>query len=359
MSAQVHNDTGLWRRRRVRLIVAALGVAVASLLVWGFFRGREEGDTDEEDRPVAQPSRVQVVNGETEITFDSATRARGGVVVAPAVAGSGGGATGYGTVVPLDTLSTLHNAYVTAQSGVSQASARLDASRREYERLSALERENQNAAPKAVEAARAQMLTDQAALEAASAAARTAAAVARQTWGSVVGDWIIKDSPQFQQLLDGREVLVQVTVPLDVPLAAPSRTVRVSAGPGAAVTARYASTAARTDLRVQGRSFYYIAPASPTLLSGMNVTATLAGAGTTQGGIVPDSAVVWLNGTAWIYVQIGPSAFARRQISTAVRTPTGSGYVVPTIAAGTPIVVSGAQVLVSEEARSSLQTEGG
>ena len=344
-----------WSRTTIGVVIGAALIVV--LLVWGFVHGHEAGDTDVEDRPVAQPSRVRVVNGETTVQMDAAARAFGGVVLARAAASTGAGATGYGSVVPLDTLSALHNAYVAARTNVDRATAHYDASRREYERLAALHNENQNASEKAVETQRAAMLADRATVDAAAAPVRTLAAAARQDWGAVVGGWILEGSPELERLLSGRDVLVQVSVPAGATAPNATPTARLQTGPGTGVMARYVSAAARSDPRIQGRSYYYVAPASPTLLPGMNVSAILVGSGTARGAAVPDSAIVWTDGAPWVYVQIGPSTFARRRASIGVPAA-GGGWLVTTIAPGTPIVVRGAQVLLSEESRPQIQPEG-
>ncbi|MHB1862335.1 MAG: efflux RND transporter periplasmic adaptor subunit [Gemmatimonadaceae bacterium] len=329
------------------------------LLVWGFARRRDAGDGggDAADKPLAQSSRVHVVDGEATVEMDSAARRRAGIVVIPAAASTAVGAIGYGSVISLDTLSALHNAYVAAQTAIEGAVARADASRREYERLAALQRDQQNASAKAVEAARANMLSARAAVTAANAPGRTLAAAARQDWGAVVGDWIIKGSPEFDRLLSGAEALVRVSVPFDVPMDATAPTARLETAPGTGAIARYVSAAARSDPRIEGRTYYYLAPASPTLLPGMNVTAVLAGRHATRGAAVPDSAIVWTDGAPWVYVRTGPSTFARRRVTTGVPASAG-GYLVPAITPGTPIVVRGAQVLLSEELRSQIQGGG-
>ena len=345
---------GRWSSTAIALVVG--GALLVVLMVWGFVRGRAGGDADDEDKPVAQPLRVHQVNGQIAVQMDSISRVRAGIVVAPAERSTGGGATGYGSVVPLDTLSALHNEYVAAQTAVQQATARYDASRREYERLAALERDGQNAAPKAVEAARAAMLVDQAAVDAAAAPLGALAATARQNWGPVLGAWITSGSAEFDRLLSGREVLVQLSVPAGSPQGGGSASAYLQTSSGTRVLARYVSAAARADPRVQGRSFYYVAPASPALLGGMNVSATFSGTGAAIGAAVPDSAIVWTEGAPWVYVQVGPSTFARQRASTSLLAEAG-GYLVTTIPPGTRIVVRGAQVLLSEESRSELQNE--
>jgi hypothetical protein len=346
-----------WSRGTVATIVVVALLAI--LVVWGYARGREESRRDAE-ASIAAPSRNRLVNGETAVEIGAAAQARGGIVVAPAPASGSAGVTGYGRVIPLDTLAALHNEYVAAQSAAAQASARADASRREYDRLATLHADEQNVSARAVEEARATMLADEATLVSAGAPVRTLAAVARQNWGPVVGDWITRGSAELARLMAGREVLVQVTVPFGADVAErPPRSARLETGPGTAVDARYISTAARTDPAVQGPSFYYVAPSSPALIPGMNVRALLAGGASAghddaSGAAIPDSAVVWADGSPWVYVQLDSNTFVRRRVPVGVPAAAGGSFVT-TIAPGTPIVVRGAQVLLSEELRSRIQ----
>ncbi len=73
-----------------------------------------------------------------------------------------------------------------------------------------------------------------------------------------------------------------------------------------------------------------------------------------SGVIVPDSAVVWLQGKTWTYVQEGPDRFVRREISLKQRT--GEGWLVTkNYSVGDLVVVEGAQLLLSEEFRSQIR----
>ncbi len=73
-----------------------------------------------------------------------------------------------------------------------------------------------------------------------------------------------------------------------------------------------------------------------------------------SGAIVPDSAVVWLEGKAWAYVQEGPDRFVRHKVSQKHRT--GEGWLVmKNFSAGDRVAVEGAQLLLSEEFRSQIR----
>ncbi len=67
-----------------------------------------------------------------------------------------------------------------------------------------------------------------------------------------------------------------------------------------------------------------------------------------SGCIVPDSAVVRHAGRGWIYLQTGEGTFTRREIALDHRLEDG-WFVSRGVSANQPVVVQGAQVLLSEE----------
>jgi hypothetical protein len=76
-----------------------------------------------------------------------------------------------------------------------------------------------------------------------------------------------------------------------------------------------------------------------------------------KGMFLPQSAVVWWHGKAWVYEATSPTTFTRREVAT--ENPVTGGYFVPgsTFTSGTRAVTAGAQALLSEEFRSQIQQE--
>lgn len=342
------------RATRRTVLLAAAVAGLLALMAWGFVAGRKEAASERErEKPVKPPRHVSIQNGEVVVTIDAATLARSGIEVAPL----GGGSQrqdirAYATVVDLKTLATARNDYAAALAASEKARATVEASRREYERLRTLHADAQNVSTKAVEAALATFRSDQAGAEAAGAQARTIAAIARQDWGAVLGGWILEGSPALTRLLSRQDVLIQVTLPPEIALSALPERVYVLAGSDR-VPMRLVSVAARTDPKIQGLSGFYVAAARPDLLPGMNLAAAIPDGGEVMGAAVPASAVVFTEGRAWAYVQTSPTTFVRREVPTDVRGPAGT-HIAPAIAAGTPVVVRGAQQLLSEEFRSQI-----
>jgi hypothetical protein len=161
-------------------------------------------------------------------------------------------------------------------------------------------------------------------------------------------------------LLQRQDVLVQVTLPPGEALSEPPKVAFAQAGNAVHANLQYLSAAPRTDVRIQGISFLYIAAASSGLLPGMNLAVVLPTGKAAEGALVPASAVVWSDGKAWAYFRTGERTFARRQIATDTPAPDG-GYIVKGVPNGIEIVAQGGQLLLSEEFRSRIQVgeEGG
>ena len=337
------------------LILIIVAVALAALLFWWIGAARTEASLEaEREKPVAVPPRVSVVNGQTLVKIDLATQRRNGIRTASVPAASGGAPVrAFASVLDATRLTDLTNAYVAARTQASAARAKAAASRAAADRARLLYKDAQNVSLAQLQAAEATYRADQAAAAAAEAQLQTAVATARQEFGPALA----MGSSLVAGIIQRRLVLLQVTAPPDVAVRSPPAVVPVQADAGIGGQARFVSAAARTDPRIQGSSFYYVASASSGLLPGMNVVALLPGAASASGAAVPTDAVVSWQGRSWIYRRTGPLTFERIAISTDIPAP-GGGYVVQSIPAGAEMVVRGAQLLLSEEMRSQTQAPG-
>ncbi|MGB9625391.1 MAG: hypothetical protein ACPMAQ_11065, partial [Phycisphaerae bacterium] len=110
------------------------------------------------------------------------------------------------------------------------------------------------------------------------------------------------------------------------------------------------------DPQTQGQGFVFqVASGGLCLRPGLAVTAYIALPGEPeQGVVVPRVAVVQFDGRDWAYVQLSEERFSRRMIATT--RPVADGWFVSGgLAPGGPVVVSGAQTLLSEELKSQIQ----
>ena len=346
----------------VTLFVRMTAVIAAALLLIGIFaqiRKASPDADDEEDKSeaVQTPSRVSVQNGETVLTLDPGTQARAGIAVAPLqTASQSAQASAPATVLSAQDLVGLRNNYVAASAELEKARANADMARKEYERLKSLFDNDQNTSQKSLETAEASMRSNDADVRAAEQALALAEDAVRQSWGDAVAGWVAANTLELKRVLSQSDLLVQVTVPADQVRSAPRSLVVVFSG-SIRAQASLVSAFPRVDPRMQGASFLYEVPTYPGLAPGANLVAQLPVGPNARGVLVPESAVVWWQGGAWIYKQISPGHFTRQAIPTSV--PLGSGYFVSKgFSSGDLIVLKGADWLLSEEFRYQAQAEG-
>ncbi len=345
-----------WGGRFLRTSLAAiLVIGLGAGVIWGFLEGRSEAAREaERERPVAAPLRVSTENGEPVITLDAATRAASGIATAaPVAAPYQTQVRAYGTVLDLTRLTDLGNSFLSAKAQLASVQAKLGASRAAFERAQKLNRDQQNVSAAQLQTAEAAFRGDQATLAAAEAQVRTVQATLDQEWGPVLGKSLVEGSPLITRLTQRQDFLVQVTLPPGVVVPPPpSASVQINTGQRTEI--RFVSPATRTDPKIQGVSFFYLAAGDSGVLPGMNVLAFLPSGSTVQGATIPASAVVWWQDRAWIYRRAAPDKFVRAVIVTDLPTPDG-GYIVKDLPSGTQVVTSGAQLLLSEEFRAQIQ----
>jgi exonuclease VII small subunit len=339
-----------------RLFAVVVVVALGGGVVWGFIEGSKERALEaEREKPIKAPQRISIENDKQVITLDSDAQQRNGIVataIEPAPYQER--VRGYGTVVDLARLTDLSNNYQNARAQLQTAKAKLEASRPAFERAQALYKNGQVVSQATLQAAEATFRTDEAAVASAESQIGTLTATVQQEWGPAIGKALVERSPLITRLIGRQDFLLQITLPPGVSLAAPPQTADVQTAAGSQAEIKFVSPATRTDPKIQGLSFFYLAAADSGILPGMNVLAFLPSGHPVDGTAIPSSAVIWWQDRAWVYRRSAPDKFARHEIMTDLPAP-GGGYIVKNIPMDTFIVTSGAQMLLSEEFRAQIQ----
>ncbi len=328
------------------------GLIAALMLVLAIFtscRGKSKETSGKETKPAASGYTVTITE-EAQRTGGVTTEVLTPILYQKSLVA-------FGKVLSADGFNDSRNHYVSASAGLEKAEAALNASEKEYERMKALNESAKNVSDRAFQAAAAQCASDRANLTQAYGALQSAKDAIRLQWGPILAGWIFDYSASLRSILGTRTVLVQITIPPGAPLQGLPKEARIESPAGGAVSARLVSRATSADPQIQGMSFIYVAPSRlGSLIPGMNVTAQLPSVRRQAGFLVPDSAVVWLQDRAWVYVRKGETGFSRVEVPTS--TGVDGGYFVSGVfSAGDELVVKGAQALLSEESRP--QAEGG
>lgn len=339
-----------------KLLTFVIIVAVIGGLIFAFIEGRKEFKLERErESPVKSPSRVAVIRDANVVALNDAARQQSGVTIgALESVMHRREVRAFGTVLDAQELIDLRGSLVTATAQLAKAKAAMEVARSEFERQRVLRQQNQNVSEKAFQAAEGAFRGEEANVAVAEAALNTTQASARQRWGAVIAQWLASDAPELGALQRQESALLQISASSGASPPVAPETATLQTRDGTSVEAKLVSPAPRTDPKIQGRTFFYLAPAKDgALFPGSNIAAALPIGEPAQGVRVPETAVIWLHGKAWAYAQTEPDHFTRREISTEQPVP-GGWFQPATFSKGEPFVVQGAQVLLSEEFRSQI-----
>jgi hypothetical protein len=265
----------------------------------------------------------------------------------------------YGKVEDIRPLLKMRARFNAARAYAKIAQARLQVSAREYERLQSLNEQSNLIPASRMHEALAQRRIDQARLHVAQFSLRNIRAQAVQVWGSRLTAMVLaEDNRRLQRLVERRDVLLRVTLApnFSMPVFVDSALVERGGERRRARKAKLISSAPQADPTAQGET-YFFQTRPDGLRTGMRVLAWIPQHKAPEGGVlVPAAATVWRQGRPWVYVQKGEELFIRRSIAGSSEVAggwfSGDGFSI-----GEQVVVSGAQMLLSEEFRGQIPEE--
>jgi hypothetical protein len=341
--------------KRFRILaIALLAFAICGVLGSFYLIPTHADDNDGDENP-NPPVRLTIENGVPTLTITAEEQQNAGIIAAkldPAPAQDY--MHGFATALDPAGLAGFVNQYRDAAAQIALAKLRLAASQAAYQRAQILNKDQQNISTAQMQNAQSTFDVDSNAFAAAQVRAAAVLANARLAWGDALAQGIADDAASISDLVTRRTYLVRVTLPPGVVIDTPPATASALYGT-TDVRLSFVSMATTADPKLQGVSYLYATPAQ-NLLPGLTLDVTLAVSGAEPGLIVPDSAVVWLEGRPWIYVRVQPTIFVRRAIKPNRAGPR-NGYIVNGLAPDVRIVIRGAQMLLSEEFRASVPVE--
>ena len=293
-----------WKPLATLLVLTGAG----ALLVAAFIKGRTEFATEQErERPVQALSRVATTGDESIVTISPDELAHAGIVVASAKTIAYPNARYVrGTIIDTAELLSLQREFQTARDELRERSAN-------------------------------------------PATLASLAEGARRRWGEVIARWLIEGAPPWQRLLQGRDRLVRVVLKPGASL--PPRAWIEAPGQ---VTALVFVSPLPAQPDEGSTRVLYIAPGDAIRARSTDTISVALAAGPAARGVtLPASAIVWWEGKSWAYVQQAPGRFVRRPVT--ARSIRGDELIATNLAADAPVVVVGAQLLLSEEQRAQIQ----
>lgn len=261
-----------------------------------------------------------------------------------------------------------------AEADAAQSSA--GAAHDEVDRLRQLNADNKNASDKTLREAETRLAAEEARLKAARSTVQLIGDTLQpqSSTGSAPleirkGGQVVEVSARPGEAVESGQILIRVAgfnrllarlyvPPGQIIDSSVTRAVVTLAGhDNDAVPAQRVAVAPSIDPKYQGQTLLFrISQSRIALRPGEAVTARLAIPGPNERGIlVPSRAILRFQGQTWVYVQAGADEFVRRAV--ALDHPAQGGWLATSgFQPDQQVVVSGAQLLLSEEMKSQLES---
>lgn len=181
-------------------------------------------------------------------------------------------------------------------------------------------------------------------------------------WGNTISTWLLNPHHALlDALISGQKTLLLLTLPNDKSLPASKLNVLVStsADKNHAQTAELISVAPTTDTNSIGFSYYFLTDGK-NIRPGMSVNAWLpeqTAKTTTKGLVIPKTAVVWFMNQASVYIKNTENQFIRRILTQLIDYSANAYLVEDNVTEGELLVISGAQMLLSEQFNHAAQDD--
>jgi len=332
---------------------AGVALAVVAGLIFGYLDQQEDRERDKlEERPIIAPSRIVHEDDQTYVVLDQAALDGGGVKTqAPVASKLGHHVASFGTVVEPSEIIESAGAHGEAKARLAATNAKLAASQAAWNRAKLLFSDGRSMSQAQMQTVEEAYHSDEAARLEAQAKVDAVSESARQIWGDALAKSISDQGSSAKSYRSGKQLLVRVAIPGS---GQPPAHAELSWDGGGVAIANLVGTLPKVDPRFQQRLALYSIPSQDGPAPGATVGVQLSSGGQQVGALVPSSAVVWWDGSAWIYTQKEEGKFLRLVVPDPEAQAGGQVF----IADLTPehaVVVQGAQVLLSEESRDKIQ----
>jgi hypothetical protein len=347
--------------KKLSFMIILLSLLVIGLFWALIFVGKDEFEElqTEEAEEIETTSRVSEKSGVNTLQLSAATQQNSGIATAKLMASSfSDTASSFGTVVAIDGLIEAKSKALSLASDANIARAASQNNIVQYQRLKSLNADDKNVSDKAVQDALALVNADKGAILASELQLKNLKSQLALQWGEPLSQLAsnAKLPPHLANLLTRKNVLLQINLPSTSAPPVAGDTMQITPlNESAAITATYVSPATLSDATVAGKTYYYSAPAE-LLRIGMRVqVASNASTGAASGAVIPNIAVVWHGGKPWAYFKQSNGQFVRKPIVTDAEMD--GGWFNANVDANAEVVVSGAQLLLSEEFKYLIKNE--
>ena len=363
--------------KKSTLIIAVQALLIIALFWVLVFYSKDEFEAYQstQQEEIESLNRVTSTEGINIVSLSPAAQQNSGIQTIKINSASfKGEVKSFGNVMSIDGLSEAKSRYLNLKSEIGIAKSASTNNLKQYQRLKALNADDKNVSDQALQTALADVQADSARISSNQLQIKNLQNNTKLQWGEQLAKLAFEDPslknklpPYLADLISRKNVLIQISLPLNT--SAPKQGDSVNVTPlnetVAPIKALYVSPATQTDTNGFGKTFYYSAPAD-LLRIGMrvNVAAESTANESTDGVVIPSNAVVWYAGKAWAYFKaeskdknndINSVKFIRKPINT--DTEVDEGWFNQGLDENSEVVISGAQLLLSEEFKYQIKNE--
>ena len=345
-------------------IVIALQALLIIMLFWVLvFYGKDEYEAynQSHEEEIESPQRVVEKEGLSFVHVPVAAQKNSQINTAQiSSAAHQSSLTYYGTVASFDGLIEAKAKFTTAIAEAELARVGTQTNLQDLKRLKLLNDDNKNVSDRAVQVAESLVRADLAKIKNADSNVQTIKKTIQLQWGETLSALVTETKlpAHLAALLTRKNALVQVSLPAgsSTPIAGSSIALQTN-NSTSNITALYVSPALQSDSISSGATYYFSAPAD-YLRAGMRVKsqAIIEDNHQAQGVVIPNNALVWYGGKPWVYVKQNAESFVRKPVN-ADNEVTGGWFNATGFKADDQVVVSGAQLLLSEEFKYQIKNE--
>lgn len=349
--------------KKITWIIGIQALIIITLFWVMVFYGKDEFEAyqGEHEEEIESPNLVTQKDGISIVELTPETQANSGISTSKiqTITHMGSIKT-FGSVLPIDKLIEAKTQYVSLSTELNIAKSSTAQLQAQLQRYKTLNEDDKNVSDSAVQEAQALLNANQAKIQAIQLQQANLKSSVQLVWGEALAGLISGEqkNDELKRILTRQNVLVQVSLPVANSTPTEGSSIQIASLNERAikVKASYISPAINADVSGIGKTYYYSAPAE-SLRVGMrvNVVQKNTGNGEMTGVMIPSSAVVWHGGKPWVYVKKENNQFVRQPISTDVEVD--EGWFNTGIPAGSQVVTSGAQLLLSEEFKYLIKNE--
>ena len=271
--------------------------------------------------------------------------------------------TSYGNVLSLDSLIEQKNKLNEIKNQIDILKNEFIRDKRNYERFKSLNEDNKNISDKALQESQVAYQTTQLNLIKSQALIDGLEQNIRVQWGDKILAMV--QSPSSNSILDfllhDKARLIRITlstnstndVPKDISLS-------LIDNRNDQFLAKYLSEAPQLDKNLQGKTYFYVTYNNQLRFdSRLIVSASQSNSSNSSNKLlfIPKESIVWNAGKAWIYIKTAEDKFVRKSIDTSVEDNDGWMINEDQIKENDEIVVSGSQLMLSEEFKYQIKNE--